>query len=138
MNEIRATNILVVDDEEELRKSLAEILELEGLKVSQAQNGYIAIEKARTNQYDIALIDIRMPGINGLETLNQVRSLQPNIKAIMMTGHPMEHAKNNLRKGIYGILYKPFSITILLTMIQQITCVRESTVSCISPSPLPN
>lgn len=123
MNETRATNILVVDDEEELRKSLAEILEMEGLKVSQAQDGYIAIEKAKTNQYDIALIDIRMPGINGLETLTQVRSLQPNIKAIMMTGHPIDNSKNNLLKGIYGILHKPFSITKLMNMIQQITCV---------------
>ncbi len=123
MNETRATNILIVDDEEELRKSLAEILELEGLKVSQAPNGYIAIEKAKANHYDLALIDIRMPGINGLETLKQVRSLQPNIKAIMMTGHPMENNKNNLLKGIYGILYKPFSITKLMAIIQQITCV---------------
>jgi CheY-like chemotaxis protein len=123
MNEPKATHVLVVDDEEELRKSLAEILELEGLTVSQAQNGYIAIEKARTNQYDVALIDIRMPGINGLETLRQVKTLQPNIKAIMMTGHPMENnTKNNLLKGISGILYKPFSIAKLINMIQQITC----------------
>jgi len=123
MNEPKATHVLVVDDEEELRKSLAEILELEGLTVSQAQNGYIAIEKARTNQYDVALIDIRMPGINGLETLKQVKTLQPNIKAIMMTGHPMENTiRNNLLKGIYGILYKPFSIAKLINMIQQITC----------------
>ena len=123
MNEPRATNILVVDDEEDLRKSLAEILELEGLTVSQAQNGYIAIEKARAHKYDIALIDIRMPGINGLETLQEIRSLQPNIKAIMMTGQPMDNTTNNVLKGIYGILYKPFSIAKLMAMIQQITCV---------------
>ncbi|MEW5800536.1 MAG: response regulator [bacterium] len=123
MNESRATNILVVDDEEELRKSLAEILELEGLQVAQAQNGYVAIEKAKDNLYDIALIDIRMPGINGLETLHQVRSLQPHIKAIMMTGHPIENTKSNLLKGIYGILHKPFSIAKLMAMIQQISCV---------------
>ncbi len=123
MSENRATNILVIDDEEELRKSLAEILELEGLKVSQAQNGYIAIEKARANQYDIALIDIKMPGINGLETLRQVRTLQPDIKAIIMTGNPMENTNNNLLKGIYGILHKPFSIATLMTLIQHITCV---------------
>jgi DNA-binding NtrC family response regulator len=123
MDKNRATTILVVDDEEDLRKSLAEILELEGLQVAQAQNGYIAIEKAKTNLYDIVLLDVRMPGISGLETLNQVRSLQPHIKAIMMTGHPLENTRNNLLKGIYGILHKPFSIAKLMTMIQQITCV---------------
>ena len=82
------TNILVVDDEERVRQSLAEILESEGLQVTQAPNGYIAIEKAKKNVYDFALIDIRMPGINGLDTLSEVLSLQPQIKAVMMTGHP--------------------------------------------------
>ncbi|MCL6582983.1 MAG: response regulator [bacterium] len=123
MNDYKVPTILVVDDEKNLRESLAELLELEGLQVAQAQNGYVAVEKAKANLYDIALIDIRMPGMNGLETLHQVRSLQPNIKAIMMTGHPMEeHTKNSLLTGIYGILYKPFPITKLLAMIQQITC----------------
>lgn len=123
MKEHTTTNILIVDDEEELRKSLAEILEMEGLRVAQAQNGYIAIEKAKTNAYDIALIDIKMPGINGLETLRRVRSVQPDIKAIMMTGHSMENTKNNLLKGIYAVLYKPFPIDKLMAIIQQITCV---------------
>ncbi|MEW6382272.1 MAG: response regulator [bacterium] len=123
MNDYKSPVILVVDDEEDLRESLAEILELEGLQVLQAQDGYVAVEKAKANMFDIALIDIKMPGMNGLETLNQVKSLQPHIKAIMMTGHPMESTRSNLVKGIHGILQKPFSIAKLLSMIQQITCV---------------
>lgn len=118
MKKKNLTNILIVDDEEGVRQSLAEILELEGLQVTQASNGYVAIEKAQKNVYDIALIDIRMPGINGIETLLQVISLQPHIKAVMMTGHPLENVQNNLFKKMRGILYKPFCIKELMTMIQ--------------------
>lgn len=119
MKRKKATNILIVDDEEEVRQSLAEILQLEGLQVTQAPNGYIAIEKAKKNMYDFALIDIKMPGINGLETLSKVLSLQPQIKAVMMTGHPLENRKNNLLKMTCGVLRKPFGIKELMTKIHQ-------------------
>ena len=118
MKQKKPANILIVDDEDGVRQSLAEILELEGLQVTQAPNGYIAIEKAQKNIYDIALIDIKMPGINGLETLIQVMSLQPQIKAVMMTGNPLENPHNNLLKMTCGILYKPFAVKELMTMIQ--------------------
>ncbi len=118
MKKKKPTNILIVDDEEGVRQSLAEILELEGLQVTQASNGYIAIEKAQKNVYDIALIDIRMPGINGIETLLQVMSLQPQIKAVMMTGHPLGKQPNTLVEKTCGILYKPFCIKELMTMIR--------------------
>ena len=118
MNNKKPTNILIVDDEDGVRQSLAEILELEGLQVTQASNGYIAIEKAQKNTYDIALIDIRMPGINGIETLLQVMSLQPQIKAVMMTGHPLEKEDNTIVEKTCGILHKPFCIKELMTMIQ--------------------
>jgi len=117
MKKKKPINILLVDDEEGVRQSLAEILELEGLQVTQASNGYVAIEKAQKNIYDIALIDIRMPGINGIETLLQVMSLQPHIKAVMMTGNPLEKQQNILAEKTCGILYKPFCIRELMTMI---------------------
>ena len=121
MKRKNSTNILVVDDEERVRQSLAEILESEGLQVTQAPNGYIAIEKAKKNVYDFALIDIRMPGINGLDTLSEVLSLQPQIKAVMMTGHPLENQQNHVIKKTYGILYKPFCIKELMTIIRRST-----------------
>ncbi len=121
IEEQKVAKILIVDDEEGLRQSLAEILELEGLQVTQALNGYDAVEKVKEKQYDVALIDIKMPGINGIETLNRVISLQPEIKAIMMTGHPVGDIQEKFLDLVFGFLHKPFCIDELISMIQSIT-----------------
>lgn len=121
IKEEKTAHVLIVEDERELRESLAEILELEGLQVTQVPNGFQAIEEAQQSPFDIVLIDLKMPGINGLETLKRIKSLKPDIKAIIMTGHSVEGIPKSAFHSTAGLLFKPFYIKDLIKMIHQLT-----------------
>jgi CheY-like chemotaxis protein len=85
----RPARALVVDDEREIRETLAEILELDGFSVDLAENGLSALEQARSNDYDLVLSDINMPAMDGMELYHQLRRLRPALadRFIVVTGN---------------------------------------------------
>jgi len=105
-----ASTVLVVDDHENVRKSLNGILGDEGYRVITATNANEAIEAVRRENPDAILLDIWMPGPDGLEVLKQVRSEQPDLPVIMISGHgTIETAVKATKLGAYDFLEKPLS-----------------------------
>jgi DNA-binding response OmpR family regulator len=102
--------ILVVDDEKVARKSLADILRLEGYDVTEVDSGSKALEALEDDEIDLMLLDIRMPGIDGIEVMQKATEISPDTEIIMLTAHgSMESAVESLRFGAHDYLIKPSS-----------------------------
>ena len=102
--------ILVIDDDESMRDSCAQILTKDGYQAEIANDGYSGLEKIKEKKPDLVLIDLKMPGINGLEVLEKTREIDPNIIAIVITGYAtVESAVEAMKIGAYDFLPKPFT-----------------------------
>jgi len=103
--------VLIVDDESTIIESLEGILSDDGFEVMHAFNGYEALKKIETESPDIVLLDIWMPGLDGIETLKEIKKSFPNIPVVMITGHgSIESAVDATKSGAYDFLEKPLSI----------------------------
>ncbi|MEX1299244.1 MAG: sigma-54 dependent transcriptional regulator, partial [Desulfotignum sp.] len=103
--------VLIVDDETTIIESLSGILSDDGFEVIHAFNGYEALKKIETESPDIVLLDIWMPGIDGIETLREIKQKFPNIPVVMITGHgSIESAVDATKSGAFDFLEKPLSI----------------------------
>lgn len=110
--------ILIVDDEESIRLSLGGILEDEGYQVVCAENGADALDTIREEVPDLVLLDIWMPGIDGIQTLERIKNLYPEMIVIMMSGHgTIETAVKATRIGAFDFVEKPFSLDKVLITI---------------------
>lgn len=100
--------ILVVDDEPVARQSLSDILRLEGYAVTAVPNGQSAVEYVRTHPVDLMVVDLRMPGMDGLEVVQVVNQISPDTEVILLTAHgSTETAIQALRLRIHDYLLKP-------------------------------
>jgi two-component system nitrogen regulation response regulator NtrX len=103
--------ILIVDDELSIVQSLSGLLMDEGFEVSAASNGYEALQQIETDTPDLVLLDIWMPGFDGIETLKEIKQKHANIQVIMITGHgTIETAVQATKFGAYDFIEKPLSI----------------------------
>jgi DNA-binding response OmpR family regulator len=100
--------ILVVDDEETMRLSLGDILRLDGYQVQTAQDGAAAIGRLRRETFDLMLLDLKMPGMDGLEVLQMASKIAPDTYVILLTAHgSLESAIEALRRNAFDYLLKP-------------------------------
>lgn len=100
--------ILIVDDEKASRKSLKDILKLEGYTVTAKENGEEALKVLESDDFDLMLLDLKMPGMSGLEVLEKTTDVAPKTKIIMLTAHgSLESAIEALRHGAHDYLLKP-------------------------------
>jgi len=100
--------ILVVDDEPVTRQSLSDILRLEGYAVASQPNGQAAVEHVRTHPVDLMIVDLRMPGMDGLEVVQVVNQVSPETEVILLTAYAStESAIQALRLRIHDYLQKP-------------------------------
>lgn len=114
-----AQKILVVDDERAIRRSLNEILTMEGFKVEEAVDGADALEKIKNNNYDCVLCDIKMPQVDGLEVLEQVQEMKPDVPVIVISGHgSIDTAVEAVKKGAFDYISKPPDLNRLLITIR--------------------
>ena len=113
------TNILVVDDLKSSRLTLGGILEDEGHNVVLAENGYQAIEAAKQIPFDLIFMDIKMPGINGVQTFREVKKINSQTAVIMMTAYSVEDLiREALEEGAYAVVYKPFDMEHIVSIIE--------------------
>jgi|Deesub1362A_J573_1020465.scaffolds.fasta_scaffold00010_217 DNA-binding NtrC family response regulator len=102
--------ILVIDDEEIIRISCRRALEPLGLRVDVARDGPEALRMLREGSYQVVLTDLKMPGMDGLEVLKEIRHLSPHSRVIVITGYSTtETAVRAMREGAFNYLEKPFS-----------------------------
>ncbi len=114
-------SILVVDDDSGIRKTLSRILEKEGYLVEAVENGKQAIEASNKWFFNVALIDIRLPDMEGTELLDRLKDTEPKIVKIIVTGYPsLKNAIEAVNKGADGYVLKPFDTSKLLAKIQKL------------------
>jgi len=107
--------MLLVDDEDDFRTTLANRLKLRKIDITDVASGSEAIELVRQKSFDVAIIDVKMPGIDGIETLKQIKQLQPDIEIVMLTGHAsIESGMEAMKLGAYDYVMKPCDIDELL------------------------
>ncbi|ODS30584.1 MAG: putative two-component response regulator protein, partial [Candidatus Scalindua rubra] len=117
---IKQINILVVDDEPGIRTTLAGILEDEGYNVVVAEDGYKGIETVKKTNFKIAFVDLKMPGINGIETFKEIKRISPDTIVFLMTAFFDEDLlKEAVKLGAQAILYKPLDIDLILRVIKE-------------------
>lgn len=113
-------NILLVDDDQSLTRTIGLILERQGYAVSTAGSGLEAIERIREEAFDLAFVDIKMPGLDGVETLCQLKSLRRDLTVVMMTAYTVEQrVREALEAGAHGVLHKPFDVKAVLSLIRR-------------------
>ena len=117
MSEIKHT-ILVIDDQPGIRRLLMEVLTEEGYAVHTAANGYEGIQKVNELKPHLILMDINMPGMDGIETLRELKRMNQADKVIMMTAYGELELVNQAKElGAYAYITKPFDIIALCTII---------------------
>jgi DNA-binding NtrC family response regulator len=119
--------ILIVDDDPAMVDTLADILSDEGFRIGKAGDGYTAVEMIKENGIDMVLMDIRMPGMDGVETFRQLKEIKPDIKVIMMTAYAMDDMIEEVRRlKAYVCLNKPLDMDNLISLVTEIALNRGS------------
>jgi DNA-binding NtrC family response regulator len=102
------TRVLLVDDEEQFVDALSERLALRDYEITTSLNGEDALEKIRQYNYDVVILDVAMPGTDGIEVLREIKKLKPLTEVIMLTGHgAVETAIEGMKLGAFDFLMKP-------------------------------
>ncbi len=110
--------ILIVDDDEDLAESVAEALESREHIVTVAHTGEAAVELFKNQHFDIAFVDVRMPGINGVESFFQFRKIRPNCSVMMMTGYSVQELLDQaIDHGAAGVLEKPIDMNDMMAAV---------------------
>jgi DNA-binding NtrC family response regulator len=116
----KRARIIVVDDDESIRKTLSMILEEEGYFVDTAESGKEAIVKTNANFYNLALIDFRLLDMEGTELLIRIKDTVPRMRKIIITGYPTVHnAIEAVNRSADGYLVKPFDVSKALFVIRE-------------------
>jgi two-component system response regulator ResD len=114
------SRILIIDDQETIRKSLKLALEREGYLVDTAENGQEAIRKSKEEFYNMALVDLHLPDMDGIELLTKMRETVPKMVKIIITGYPsLENSIEAVNRGADGYVVKPYTMEALLLKIKE-------------------
>jgi DNA-binding NtrC family response regulator len=119
--------ILLVDDEDRFRTTMRKMLTGHGLDVTDLNSGQAALAALTAQPYDVVVLDLRMPGLDGVQTLKAIKDLHPDLEVIILTGHAsMDDAMEIMQLGGTEYLLKPCSIEELLDKIE-LACERKHT-----------
>ena len=127
----RKKRLLVVDDDKAMRQMLLGFFSQRGYKVAECESGEAALARLDELNPDIVLLDIRMKGINGLETLKRMRGLRPRLAVVMITGDENdEQAHQAMQLGAYGYVLKPFDLPYLELVVASRLAMAENPDIC--------
>ena len=123
---LQGSRILIVDDERSTRLSLSEIFSLRGAETNTAASGNEAIIKTQQQEFDLIILDIKMPGMSGLDVLDQVRQLSPGTVCILLTAHAtIDSAILALRQGAFDYILKPAQPKTILEVAERALAKRQ-------------
>ena len=112
--------VLVVDDEDRFRESMLKILKAEGLDAVAASGGAEALAELERNDYDVILLDVKMPGMDGIEVLRRLAGRERRAEVLILTGHAsLDTGMKIVQHGAFGYLLKPCEIDELIVKIEQ-------------------
>ena len=118
--------ILVADDEESMRWVLSKALRKKGYSVDLAADGNQALRQVREQSYDLAIVDIKMPGMTGLEFLDKAREIRPDLLVVVMTAEAsMKNAVEAMKRGAYDYITKPFDLEVIDAIIEKVSRARD-------------
>ncbi|MBN2089111.1 response regulator [candidate division KSB1 bacterium] len=107
---MKGQTVLIVDDEKNIRLTISQALESLELDIETAVNGEEALEKIKQKEFKLILLDLKMPGMNGIEVLRQIGQIQPQIRVIIITAHgTIENAVETMKLGAIDFIQKPFA-----------------------------
>lgn len=119
MQDNKNKHILIVDDEQDLCWILGEILEEEGYKVSSANSGEETIDRVKKGNVDLIILDVMLPGMDGLEALRRIKKLHAKLPVIMITGYgSMDIATKAMKLGAMDYITKPFKDEYIINLIK--------------------
>ena len=114
-------NVLIVDDLRNIRVTLGGILEDKEHNVVIVEDGYQAIEEVRKTHFDAIFMDIKMPGIDGVQTFREVKRIDPEVAVIMMTAYSVEDlVKEAMEEGAYTCINKPFDMEKVIALVDNV------------------
>ena len=114
------SNILLVDDNEDLLETFSMILKRRGFNVDTAENGVSAVDKFKAGHFDVTLMDIVMPEMNGVEALKKIKEINPDARVILMTAYSEEKLmRMALDQGARGVIHKPIRIDRMIELIRE-------------------
>ena len=109
---------LVVDDDQFMAKTLADLLRLKGWEVDTAHSGEAAVDAATARDFDVVLMDVKMPGMDGVDAFKAIRAARPDVRVVLMTAYAaQDRIQEAERQGVVRVLSKPVDINALLTLL---------------------
>jgi DNA-binding NtrC family response regulator len=122
--------ILVIDDDESIRTMLALILEDEGFSIDTAQNGEEAVAKSNAEFYNLAIVDFKLPDVEGTKLLLMLRKTEPRMMKIMLTGYPtVQNAAEAAKNGADAFMVKPADPPVLIGKIRELLKKQDEIVN---------
>lgn len=116
----KVIRVMIVDDDQDLAESLADLLQVHGYEVDVAKDGRDAVEHARSQDFDIAFMDVRMPVMNGVDSYFAIKKMKPQARIVMMTGFKEPILERAINAGAEGPLHKPFSVEDMLKLVETV------------------
>ena len=115
---MKGKRVLLVDDEVDFTSSLAKVLSRRGFEVKTAADGLEAMTHIAKEPFDVIVLDVKMPGMDGIQVLTEIRRLALDTRVILLTGHlSLTDEENGLKGGAFAYLFKPFPILKLVGLI---------------------
>ena len=129
------TNVLVVDDDRRMVRTICDILKVKGFVATAALNGEAAVEIVKAERPDCVLMDVKMPGIDGVEALRMMKELAPDLPVVLMSAFTTpEQAEEAKKQGVHAILTKPVDIQLLLSFLSLLR--KEECILVVDDDPL--
>jgi len=127
--------LLLVDDEVEFLEAVRPGLSRRGFHVSLAESGHAALQHLTSEDFDVVVLDVKMPGIDGVDTFREIKRLAPSVPVILLTGHgSIQQAFETSREGVYDYLAKPCDVDRLATVVRQAVADRAAATTSSGPT----
>ncbi len=117
---MKGKKVLLVDDEVEFTAGLSKILRRRGFEVETASDGLTAVSRIANESFNVVILDVKMPGMDGIQVLSEIKRLGIDSRVILLTGHlSISEEEKGLKEGAFAYLFKPFPVLKLVNLVEE-------------------